>query len=181
MWDINKAQQSDFDIAFAIDTQSQAVIGSWTGAGRARNALISPLCQLGGDGGVPGIPTIVQHAGVTAVRARQFQRKHLLKQASGGPDGDSVREYTTGELSECSDGQRAAALPSYFPIPAKVASPAAEHQRIAPGMRLSSDQRQAISMRAAHKSLRSLADEFSVSHETIRRIARQVRLGKTLI
>jgi hypothetical protein len=99
------------------------------------------------------------------IPARQFQALQALKQAGGGPDGLSIREFDTSETPNCP--AYSATLPSHFPLLMPLASvPGVKDAR---GNRLSARQRAEIAARAKQESLRQLAKEYRVSHETIRR------------
>jgi hypothetical protein len=97
--------------------------------------------------------------------ARQFQALQALKQAMGGPDGLSLREFDTSETPN--RPAYSATLPSHFPLLRPLASvPGVQDAR---GNRLSARQRAEIAAQAKQESLRQLANEYRVSHETIRR------------
>src|SRR5258707_1489602 len=97
------------------------------------------------------------------IPARQFQALRALKQAGGGPDGLSIREFDTSETPN--RPAYSATLPNHFPLLMPLASvPGVKDAR---GNRLSARQRAEIAARAKHDSLRQLANEYPVSHETI--------------
>jgi hypothetical protein len=82
---------------------------------------------------------------------------------------------TNGEHGECGS-QLHGALPSHFPVVRPSASPTSlrlNTNNVKRGQ-LTLQQRQAIATRVERESLRALAKEYGVSHETIRRVAHHV-------
>jgi hypothetical protein len=91
----------------------------------------------------------------------------------GGPDGLSLREYNMG-IDCIADSKRIPVmLPNHFPVTASTASLVSRDAHNPIRQRLSEEQWQAIAVRIQCESLRALAKEYSVSHETIRRVAIQ--------
>ncbi len=67
----------------------------------------------------------------------------------------------------------AALFPAYYPVPAPAVVPVLSPRQKRP--RLAPEAWPTIAERARHESLRELATEYAVSHETIRAVVRRMR------
>lgn len=92
----------------------------------------------------------------------------------GGPDGDRIREYNTQLQGYSGRDEPPLALPSHIPILATLNQgpihPSPDCPSGQRASRLSPQQTHDILVRVGRESLRALAKEYGVSHETIRRV-----------
>ena len=92
--------------------------------------------------------------------------------ARSGPDGVPIREFDT--VGRGDSAAAVAPFPSHFPV--VLASLEAVRPAIQPTSRLDPAQLAEIAAQAQHQTLRQIATEHGVSHETIRRaILRETR------
>ncbi len=89
---------------------------------------------------------------------------------SADPTGIPLREYNM-LLQDTSHGDvRSATLPSHFPL-LLPQNPSCIEARTRGQGRLTSSEKSDLIARVGRESLRALAHEYGVSHETIRRVA----------